>query len=378
MDDSTLFTALWGDRPALEENWINYKLFPPINAAVLEPQQAQDLLNKVLDFLEPIIGHHIWQHEPFALKVADGHESPACLQGRTVFGDNVDDEWFIVHLLLQATSHFTGFVGHVVDNDGQFLCIEAALHLPAWMTPQTCHDRIFLCNGTLRVLSTDKFLNVHNLHQGVELVQTRPAEDTFAPEAVSQSILSRTSTFPEAARSSQHRAHCILPYRVALILRRKPQLVAEATRRFYYRTTEEAALCSVMSNYPPTESSRVAVCVMFTRCLYAQLAQQEFAPPAPFQPWYSSSQKEEENEAEMRAADIGMRLSCGFEIMMATREVRVEEEEEEEEEMGKMGKTRNLGEGCEDDEASGLPCFARNWRRSSTLVVVTTVMRSGT
>ena len=156
-DSHDLFSALWGDRPALQENWIKYKLFPPPNPQVISAtSSAHTLLKDIQLVLNPIVGQHIWQHEEFELTVqADG-----TLEGCTKFGDNIEDEWFIVHLLLVATQTFPGLVGHVEDNDGQFLCIESALHLPSWMTPQNSSNRIFLYNGTVHVISPDTCRNL--------------------------------------------------------------------------------------------------------------------------------------------------------------------------------------------------------------------------
>jgi hypothetical protein len=40
------------------------------------------------------------------------------------FGDNVEDEWFIVWLLLALTEKFPGAAARVWDDDGEFLLIE--------------------------------------------------------------------------------------------------------------------------------------------------------------------------------------------------------------------------------------------------------------
>jgi hypothetical protein len=336
-DSHDLFSALWGDRPALQENWIKYKLFPPPNPQVISAtSSAHTLLKDIQLVLNPIVGQHIWQHEEFELTVqADG-----TLEGCTKFGDNIEDEWFIVHLLLVATQTFPGLVGHVEDNDGQFLCIESALHLPSWMTPQNSSNRIFLYNGTVHVISPDTCRNLDDDQSiGVDFIRSTKV-NTAAPSNMCRAILFRTNVFPETARNSIHHAHCFLPYRVASLLRLRPKLVAAATRAFYYRTAEETAMCTQMTTFPPLESSRVAVSVPFTRCLYAQLSQQEFPPPPQFQSWYTSSSSTNtssstnntnntnsgttnttnttsNNVAHARATDIGMRLTCGFEMLCA-------------------------------------------------------------
>nr|XP_054493368.1 LOW QUALITY PROTEIN: protein ecdysoneless homolog [Agelaius phoeniceus] len=48
----------------------------------------------------PLLAASVWQRQPFRLRYVPGRgEIPAHLGGTTVFGDNVEDEWFIVYLL---------------------------------------------------------------------------------------------------------------------------------------------------------------------------------------------------------------------------------------------------------------------------------------
>jgi len=54
----------------------------------------------------------------------------------------------------------------------------------------------------------------------------------------------------------------------------------------------------------------VTVIVSFNRALYAQLAQQQFQPPRGY-PLPAP------NNPAFKAADLGMKLTCGFEMVMA-------------------------------------------------------------
>lgn len=71
---------------------------------------------------------------------------PAHLGGSTVFGDNVEDEWFIVYLLKRITRTFGQLAVSVQDNDGHFLLIEAAEHLPKWLEPDSSQNRVRRCD----------------------------------------------------------------------------------------------------------------------------------------------------------------------------------------------------------------------------------------
>jgi hypothetical protein len=60
----------------------------------------------------------------------------------THFGDNIEDEWFIVFLLRELTKEIDGLVARVYDADGEFILIEAADYLPSWANPNTCENRV--------------------------------------------------------------------------------------------------------------------------------------------------------------------------------------------------------------------------------------------
>lgn len=64
------------------------------------------------------------------------------LYGITYYGDNIEDEWFIVFLLIQLTKEFDNLIARIIDNDGEFLLIEAANHLPEWADPEICAKRV--------------------------------------------------------------------------------------------------------------------------------------------------------------------------------------------------------------------------------------------
>ncbi|RKP27685.1 SGT1 protein-domain-containing protein [Syncephalis pseudoplumigaleata] len=66
--------------------------------------------------------------------------------------------------------------------------------------------------------------------------------------------------------------------------------------------------CHTMARFPP--STCVPVTVRFTRTLYAQLVRQPFHPPKPFRLPPPTS-------PDFKAAELGMKLACGFEILCA-------------------------------------------------------------
>lgn len=64
------------------------------------------------------------------------------LQGRTNYGDSIEDEWVIVYFLRELTKRHKDIWVKVADSDGEFLLIEAAGTLPAWIEPEVADNRV--------------------------------------------------------------------------------------------------------------------------------------------------------------------------------------------------------------------------------------------
>lgn len=69
------------------------------------------------------------------------------LRGRTNHGDSIEDEWVIVYLLRELTKKHQDIWVKVVDSDGQFLLVEAAGALPAWLEPEIADNRVSIITG---------------------------------------------------------------------------------------------------------------------------------------------------------------------------------------------------------------------------------------
>ena len=105
----------------------------------------QDLQQRCSQIIWAQIEGYIWQRDSFHLQFSEvepqpWHTSkaqaaascshrPACLWGQTCYGDNVEDEWFIVWLLMELTRQLP-VTARIWDSDGDFLLTEAAYVLP--------------------------------------------------------------------------------------------------------------------------------------------------------------------------------------------------------------------------------------------------------
>lgn len=67
---------------------------------------------------------------------------PPHLYGLTFYGENIQDEWYIVEIICHLTKIYPNVIGRLCDSDGEFLLIEAAEVLPKWANPDTCGQRV--------------------------------------------------------------------------------------------------------------------------------------------------------------------------------------------------------------------------------------------
>lgn len=117
----------------------------------------------VLAYADKLSQGYIWhkQHSGISLDLSPASPAAAAsaatvhhrhLQGSTNVTDAVDDEWLVVWILRQVSRNWPTAVIDVSDDDGEFLLIEAADHLPAWLTPQNAANRVWIHQGRLHLV----------------------------------------------------------------------------------------------------------------------------------------------------------------------------------------------------------------------------------
>ncbi|KAI9598745.1 SGT1 protein-domain-containing protein, partial [Syncephalis fuscata] len=265
------------ERPTPSEDTVTYCIWLS-QRDVTDQATAEQIVTDITGQLLVYCKDYIWQKEPFRLTVKKEKEG-YCLVGSTIFGDCIDDEWFIVFLLREISQQHLDAVVEIRDNDGEFLLIEAAAYLPGWLEPDTSEHRVFIYRGELHIIPLDI------------------ADQNTVP-SIAMALDAILQRYPKAAQQNIHRARCIVP---------RPN--CPAVEAFYTRDPIGMKACYQMARFPP--SSSVMVSIPFTRALYAQLVHQQFHPPKSFRlPPPSSS--------DFKAAELGMKLACGFEILCST------------------------------------------------------------
>ncbi|XP_050093088.1 protein ecdysoneless [Anopheles aquasalis] len=327
-----------------EDDFVEYFLFP---AGSTDPQDVQlensdasleVLLQDVNRIAEEFCQQYIWHRDAFhvvprpnndsrlLIEVANGTEGspvdgssstgaqlPAHLHGISHVGDNIQDEWFIVALLFHLTEQLPGLAVRVIDADGEFLLIEAAEQLPRWATPETCEGRVFIVNGTLRLLEgkgddESNRTTVPDVGAALELVRGRDGTKYTVSDEVTRCIRDRIVDFPAKITDHHHRATVYVPVGVAAVLRENPQLVAPAVLAFRNRDPIDLKVCRAMRFFPP--ECCVYASVTFTKCLYAMLSQSRYQPDRRTG-WTIPPATDPNHKAHL----LGLKLACGFEIL---------------------------------------------------------------
>uniref|UniRef100_A0A4W6ERA8 Ecdysoneless homolog (Drosophila) n=1 Tax=Lates calcarifer TaxID=8187 RepID=A0A4W6ERA8_LATCA len=302
-------------RRVIQEDVVQYKLFlvqPDGSSSQQTEEHLSHLVKEVLAKVAPLLIQYIWQHQAFNLNYhPEKGDVPAHIGGSTQFGDNVEDEWFIIYP--PAANHRS--LPRLKDNDGEFLLIEAADFLPKWLNPDTSELRVFLYKGELYILPCPSKSSpvgiskdvVPSVAQALALLSTHPDACRASPK-IRSALRKRLEGYPEKIKTSLHRAHCFIPAGIATVLAQRPDLVAPAVSAFYLRDPVDLQACRSFRTFPP--DTRVLSSVTFTRCLYAQLQQQQFTPDR-----RSGFTLPPRSHPQYKAHELGMKLAHGFEIL---------------------------------------------------------------
>lgn len=301
----------------------------------------------MLDHIAPMLENYIWQREPFLLHLFPGPHTPPWLQphqrsrkgkeaeapwsgdgatrvqpaapsflwGSVNFGENTEDEWFITWLLLEITRKFP-VSARVWDNDGEFLLIEAAYSLPRWLKPEVAVNRVWLHGGRVHLVPLPKtpgqpaewgkktLTAAHALHA----VHNATDITAAAGKDINDALALRLNEYPQRTKEMMHRAVAVVPARLAHVLRKCPQSVAAGVEAFHYRDPYDTRIARTMPYFPPHDLIRINV--RFSRCLYAQIALQEYTAPKAWPPLRPTS------HPDHPAALLGVKLAAGYEMWL--------------------------------------------------------------
>lgn len=309
MSESDPSSIFYQKNSRLPEDTVFFTIYPDSSLSQnSKTTPLQSLHLQILQYLSQYTTNYIWQHEPFTLSPSPSTHIPH-LHGKLKYGDNLEDEWFVVFLLFQTSQKFPNLSIHVWDTDGEFLLIESAFHLPKWVNPETTTNRIFIRNNNLHIVPKDHFPSNPTLENALSYI-IQHENNTKAPNQVQLAIKNRIKDYPETAIKNMHRVRVRVPILIAQILKHEPCLISLAVEGFYDRDIDSMKYAAKMERFLPNKSSdeMVEVSVVMSRAMYAQLMQQTFQAPKCY-PMPARS------ESVYTSAELGMKIACGFEMI---------------------------------------------------------------
>lgn len=252
---------------------------------------------------------YLWHRDPFSIS----HLDEGCLRGKVNFGENIEDEWYVVSLLRELTLRDPDLVVRVTDQDGEVLLIEVADELPKWaQEPSTSDGRAYLHKGDLHIIPVAQTPGQLTPFPGAEAVTDHKrgadvvrslSHVTRAPEQVQCALRARLGGYPGDWSRFKHYAHFKVPPKVKKLLHKNPQLASEAVRAFYERDPIDTRALRTMKNFPPVSLTKIGLTL--SKCLFSMLATQKYKPDKRAG-WPKSDEK---------SLDLGIKLTCGFEIL---------------------------------------------------------------
>ena len=280
----------------------------------IQAAASQLIKQHVKDFL--------WQRESFKLNLVR-EAGRSLLHGRTNFGDSIDDEWIIVFLLRELSKQFPSVWIRVSDTDGEFLLIEAANALPVWLNPEIATFRVWIHDGQLLIIPIEqqtrrgKRLESQNdtlsLAAALDIISLSSSPLLHSAK-IQEEAFYRLRKYPQEINNSLHHAIIKVPRKLAYVLNQEPAYMSPAVEAFYLR--DPIAMRSLQSKdisalaFPPQDF--VTMSAKFNRVGFAQLVGQTWTIPVS---WRSVPSPKGDARAK-QYAEIGMKVTCGFEMLM--------------------------------------------------------------
>lgn len=211
-------------------------------------------------------------------------------------------------LLYEITRKIPNLIVRVEDSDGEFMLIEAADHLPGWATPEKCANKVYIMNGHLHMIQRKEDIT---MSEAITALRQSPGTHKVSP-AIESCAQERIKGYTEghAIRSHQHRSNAFVPINVARLLQKNPSWVSASVQAFCNRDPIDLKTIRAMKFFPP--ENRVYTPVQFSKCLYAMLLHQQYLPDR-----RTGWQLPHKTHEDYKEAVLGMRLACGFEILVA-------------------------------------------------------------
>lgn len=264
----------------------------------------EELCNQLNNSIAVLAKDYIWQRDEFKvfIPISDPQRGvPIHLCSNTCFGDNIEDEWFIVHIVLELSRQYQTLIIQVTDNDGDFLLIEAADHLQTWANPESTVNRVFIHNSHIHIITpkTSTLDEKLDLEAAVKIIKASP-QSTQVSREIEQAIYNRIGKYPDKLIDDTHNTAVKLPCNLAALLILKPSLIAPLVNAYCNHDLIDAKCCK---NIDFTDC--VTIKVKFTKFLFATLMHSKLINNGKHYTY-----KNDKNSM------LGLKLTCGYQMIM--------------------------------------------------------------
>ncbi|EGE01868.1 regulatory factor Sgt1 [Trichophyton equinum CBS 127.97] len=319
-------------KPQLPDDCVEYSLYwiPLTSAPAGDVDSTDSTRNSLIEvqkyasgLVKQYLQNYIWQRDNFKLELTK-EDGIHLLRGRTEYGDSIEDEWVVVYLLREVSRKFDNIWVKVTDSDGEFLLVEAAAALPAWLEPEIADNRVWINKGELVIIKPVAPSTTTEKKKGnVGKLTFRDARDIITAEpkrlmrspTIEEEAFYRLRNYPKQIENNLHSSLVTIPRKIAHLLRTRPGYISSAIEAFYLRDPISLRpLHGKDSNnlvFEPTDF--VTVSVKFTKVGFAQLKSQDFPAPARWKGRVPATKNSKDSER----ADMGMKLACGFEMLLS-------------------------------------------------------------
>jgi hypothetical protein len=304
----------------LSDTQLQYNVY----VSLKETQSIDALHDELNTFTNQLAHNYIWNNEPFSLKKKPKQAGHLYVYENVMdFGENVDDEWFVVYILTRLTKYFRNQNYHVVarayDSDDDFMLIHLANHLPEWAShaDNNCmNNRVFIYNGQLHMikpatnpseityLPSTGFLNT-DIGQAVNCIIDFERL-TCASSDLQAGLNKRLAIFDNFEKTLQHQTTLSLPAKLVWVLNQPhvhQSCMSAAVNRFFEKDSNDLKICRTLSVFKPDSKTNPLVDyrVMFTKFLFSKLKHASF--------------KIDSQADKSEKLNLGLKLTCAFEIL---------------------------------------------------------------
>lgn len=222
----------------------------------------------------------------------------------------------IVFILRELTRQFDDLWIKITDSDGEFLLVEAAAMLPAWLEPDVADNRVWINKGRLLIIKPEGQKGVVeklSFGDAKRVIQNEPKRIMHSSPIESEAFY-RLRNYPRQISDNMHTAHITVPRKVAHLLHLKPAYISPVVEAFYLR--DPISLRPLKGKgknnllFPPDDL--ITISVRFSRVGYAQLRSQDFDAPAVWKDKFRIDDSKDRARLE-----LGMKVTCGFEMMLS-------------------------------------------------------------